>query len=55
MRAYKEKEISLARKIRDQDDYVEMNPHRLFAKIQQHESEEASMKARDTNALVANE
>jgi hypothetical protein len=32
-----------------------MNPHKLFAKIQQHELEEAPTKARDTHALVAND
>jgi hypothetical protein len=44
MRAYKEKDKSLARMIRDCDDYEEMMPHQLFAKIQQHESEEAPIK-----------
>jgi hypothetical protein len=33
MRAYKEKDKSLARMIRDRDDYEEMTPHQLFAKI----------------------
>jgi hypothetical protein len=55
MRAYKEKDMGLARMIRDRDDYEEMTPHQLFAKIQQHESEEAPTKAKDSNALVANE
>jgi hypothetical protein len=54
MRAYKE-DKSLARMIRDHDDYEEMNPHQLFAKIQQHESKEASTNTRDSHALVANE
>jgi hypothetical protein len=55
MRAYKEKDKSLARMIRDRDDYEEMTPHQLFAKIQQHESEEAPIKTRDTHALISNE
>jgi hypothetical protein len=55
MRAYKEKYKSLARMIRDRDDYEEMTPHQLFAKIQQHESEEAPTKTRDSHASVANE
>jgi hypothetical protein len=41
--------------IRDHDDYEEMTPHQLFAKIQQHESEEAPTKIRESHALVANE
>jgi hypothetical protein len=52
MRAYKEKDKSLARMIRDHDDYEEMIPHQLFAKIQQHESKEAPIKTRDTHALI---
>jgi hypothetical protein len=48
MRAYKEKDKSLARMIRDRDDYEEMTP-------QQHESEEAPIKTRDTHALISNE
>jgi hypothetical protein len=55
MRAYKEKDKSLARMIRDRNDYEEMTPHQLFAKIQQHESEEAPIKTRDTHALISNE
>jgi hypothetical protein len=55
MRAYKEKDKSLARMIRDRDDYEEMTPHQLFAKIQQHESEEAPIKTRDSHALISNE
>jgi hypothetical protein len=55
MRAYNEKDKSLARMIRDRDDYVDMTPHQLFAKIQQHESEEAPTKTRESHALVANE
>jgi hypothetical protein len=55
MRAYKEKDKSLARMIRDRDDYEEMMPHQLFAKIQQHESEEAPIKTRDSHALISNE
>jgi hypothetical protein len=55
MRAYKEKDKSLARMIRDRDDYEEMTPHQLFAKIQQHESEEAPIKTRDNHALISNE
>jgi hypothetical protein len=55
MRAYKEKDKSLARMIRDRDDYEEMTPHQLFAKIQQHESEEAPIKIRDSHALLSNE
>jgi hypothetical protein len=55
MRAYKEKDKSLARMIRDRDDYEDMTPHQLFAKIQQHESEEAPIKTRDTHALISNE
>jgi hypothetical protein len=55
MRAYKEKDKSLARMIRDPDDYEEMTPYQLFAKIQQHESEEAPTKIRDSHALVVNE
>jgi hypothetical protein len=55
MRAYKEKDKSLARMIRDHDDYEEMTPHQLFAKIQQHESEEAPIKTRDSHALISNE
>jgi hypothetical protein len=47
MRAYKEKDKSLARMIRDCDDYEEMIHHQLFAKIQQHESKEAPTKTRD--------
>jgi hypothetical protein len=41
--------------IRVRDDYEEMTPHQLFAKIQQHESEEAPIKARDSHALISNE
>jgi hypothetical protein len=41
--------------IRDHDDYEEMTPHQLFAKIQQHESEEAPIKTRDSHALISNE
>jgi hypothetical protein len=41
--------------IRDRDDYEEMTPHQLFAKIQQHESEEAPIKTRDSHALFSNE
>jgi hypothetical protein len=52
MRAYKEKDKSLARMIQDRDDYEEMTPHQLFAKIQQHESEEAPIKTRDSHALL---
>jgi hypothetical protein len=55
MRAYKENDKSLARMIRDDDDYEEMNPHQLFAKIQQHESEEAPINTRDSHALISNE
>jgi hypothetical protein len=55
MRAYKEKDKSLARMKRDRDDYEEMTPHQLFAKIQQHESEEAPIKTRDSHALFSNE
>jgi hypothetical protein len=55
MRAYKEKNKSLARMIRDRDDYEDMTPHQLFAKIQQHESEEAPIKTRDSHALITNE
>jgi hypothetical protein len=55
MRAYEEKDMGLERMIRDQDDYEEMTHHQLFAKIQQHESQEAPTKAHDSNALVANE
>jgi hypothetical protein len=55
MRAYKEKDKSLARMIRNRDDYEEMTPHQLLAKIQQHESEEAPIKTRDTRALISNE
>jgi hypothetical protein len=55
MRAYKEKDKSLARMITDGDDYEEMTPHQLFTKIQQHESEEAPIKTRDSHALISNE
>jgi hypothetical protein len=55
MRAYKEKDKSLAKMIRDRDDYEEMTVHQLFAKIQQHDSEEAPTKTRDSHALVAND
>ena len=55
MRAYKEKDKSLARIIRDRDDYEEMTPHQLFAKIQQHKSEEAPIKTRDSHALLSND
>src|SRR6187455_3286294 len=55
MRAYKEKDKSLARMIRDRDDYEDMTPHQLFAKIQQHESKEAPIKTRDSHALITNE
>jgi hypothetical protein len=55
MRAYKEKDKSLARIIRDRDDYEEMTNHQLFAKIQQHESEEAPIKTRDSHALLSND
>jgi hypothetical protein len=41
--------------IRDRDDYEEMTPHQLFAKIQQHEAEDAPTKARDTHAMVVND
>jgi hypothetical protein len=40
--------------IRDRDDYEEMTPRQLFAKIQ-HESEEAPIKTRDSHALISNE
>ena len=50
MRAYKEKDKILPRMIRDRDDYEEMTPHQLFAKIQQHESEEAPIKTRFSHA-----
>jgi hypothetical protein len=55
MRAYKEKDKSLARMIRDRDDYEDMTPHQLFGKIQQHESEEAPINTRDSHALITNE
>jgi hypothetical protein len=55
MRAYKEKDKSLARMIRDRDDYEEMTRHQLFAKIQQNEFEEAPIKTRDNHALISNE
>jgi hypothetical protein len=55
MRSYKEKDKSLARMIRDRDDYEEMTPHQLFAKIQQHEFEEAPIKTRDSHVLFSNE
>jgi hypothetical protein len=55
LRAYKEKDNSLARMTRDSDDYDEMTHHQVFAKIQQHESEEAPIKTRDSHALVSNE
>jgi hypothetical protein len=55
MGAYKEKDKSLSRMIRGRDDYEEMAPHQLFAKIQQHESEEAPIKTRDSHALISNE
>jgi hypothetical protein len=55
MRAYKEKDKSLARMIRDRDDYEEMTPHQLFAKNQQHKSEEALIKTKDSHALFSNE
>jgi hypothetical protein len=55
MRVYKEKDKSLARMIRDRDDYDGMTPHQLFAKIKQHEAEETPTKARDTHALVVND
>ena len=45
----------LTRMIRDRNDYEEMMPHQLFAKIQQHELEEAPTKTRDSNSLDANE
>jgi hypothetical protein len=32
-----------------------MTPHQLFAKIQQHESEEAPIKTRDSHALITKE
>jgi hypothetical protein len=55
MRGYKEKDKSLASMIRDHDDYEEMTPHQMFAKIQQHKSKEAPTKTRDTHALVTND
>jgi hypothetical protein len=55
MRAYKEKYKSIARMIRDRDDYEEKTPHQLYAKIQQHESVEAPIKTRDSHALISNE
>jgi hypothetical protein len=55
MKAYKKKDNLHARMIRDRNYYEEMMPHQLFAKIQQHELEEAPTKTRDSNALVANE
>jgi hypothetical protein len=55
MRAYKEKDKSLARMIRGRDDYEEMTSYQLFAKIQQHESEEAPTKTRDSHPSVAND
>jgi hypothetical protein len=55
MRAYKEKDKSLARMIWDRDDFEEMTPHKLFAKIQEHEYEEAPIKTRDSHALISNE
>ena len=41
--------------IRDHNDYEEMTPHKFFSKIQQHESEEAPTKTRDSHALVTND
>jgi hypothetical protein len=41
--------------IRDRDNYEDMTSHQLFAKIQQHESEEAPIKTRDSHALITNE
>jgi hypothetical protein len=41
--------------IREHDNYKEMTPQQLFAKIQQHESEEAPTKTRDTHALFIND
>jgi hypothetical protein len=55
MRAYNEKDKSLARMIWDRDDYEEMTPHQLFAKIQQHESEKAPIKIMDSHALFMND
>lgn len=55
MKAYKKMDKLLTRMIRDHNDYEEMMPHQLFAKIQQHELEEAPTKTRDSNSLVANE
>jgi hypothetical protein len=56
MRAYKEKDKGLARIIRNQDGYEAMTPHQLFAKIQQHESEEVPTRPiKYLNSLVANE
>jgi hypothetical protein len=55
MRAYKEKDKSLARMIWDRDDYEKMTPHKLFAKIQEHESDETPIKTRDSHALISNE
>ena len=56
LRAYMEKDLSLARMIRDCDDYETMTPHRLLARIQQHESDEKPLKevSKDSHALVAN-
>jgi hypothetical protein len=39
----------------NRDDYEETTTHQLFAKIQQHESKEATTKIRDSHALVVNE
>ena len=56
LRAYMEKDLALARMIRDRDDYETMTPHWLLAKIQQHESDESPLKetSKDPHALVAN-
>src|SRR6266540_2853573 len=45
LRAYQVKNMGLAQKIRDHDDYNEMKPHTLLGKLQQHEmADQAAIK-----------
>ncbi|WVZ55414.1 hypothetical protein U9M48_006074 [Paspalum notatum var. saurae] len=55
MRAYQVKDKNLAKIIKDRDDYEDMKPHHLYAKLQQHEAEDeaADQQIREVKALAA--
>src|SRR5438477_1888978 len=57
LRAYQVKNMGLTQMIRDRDDYDELTPHTLLAKLQQHEmADQAAIKAaeRVPNAVMPN-